>query len=207
MSAFAAHSAPAVVRAAVPAAGKAKAARRAMSVRSKAVAEPEVAAAGLEERGDVRNVAIIAHVDHGKTTLVDSMLAQSKVFRENEKVETRVMDSNDLERERGITILSKNTAVSYKGSKVSAERARARRAHCCWRWPPPTRPIPPARSLSVCSRAPCASGRPAGEVSRWRRSRRRGRGQNARGAARTPLTRAPRARPRTRASPPPDQHR
>ena len=136
--------------AAVPAAGKAKAARRAMSVRSKAVAEPEVAAAGLEERGDVRNVAIIAHVDHGKTTLVDSMLAQSKVFRENEKVETRVMDSNDLERERGITILSKNTAVSYKGSKVSAERARARRVHCCWRWPPPTRPIPPL------ARSPCA---------------------------------------------------
>ena len=62
-------------------------------------------------RNDIRNIAIIAHVDHGKTTLVDAMLKQSGVFRANEHVEERVMDSNDLERERGITILSKNTAV------------------------------------------------------------------------------------------------
>ena len=71
------------------------------------------------ERENIRNIAIIAHVDHGKTTLVDAMLAQSNVFRDNQQVEERVMDSNDLERERGITILSKNTAVSYKGNKIN----------------------------------------------------------------------------------------
>ena len=64
-------------------------------------------------RNDVRNIAIIAHVDHGKTTLVDELLKQSGVFRENQEVAERVMDSNDLERERGITILSKNTAVFH----------------------------------------------------------------------------------------------
>ncbi len=71
------------------------------------------------KREDVRNVAIIAHVDHGKTTLVDELLKQSGVFRENQEVQERVMDSNDLERERGITILSKNTAVFYKGTKIN----------------------------------------------------------------------------------------
>ena len=71
------------------------------------------------KREDVRNVAIIAHVDHGKTTLVDELLKQSGVFRENQKVAERVMDSNDIERERGITILSKNTAVMYKGTKIN----------------------------------------------------------------------------------------
>lgn len=70
-------------------------------------------------RDDVRNVAIIAHVDHGKTTLVDELLKQSGVFRANQEVADRVMDSNDIERERGITILSKNTAVSYKGTKIN----------------------------------------------------------------------------------------
>ncbi|NLB17038.1 MAG: translational GTPase TypA, partial [Clostridiales bacterium] len=64
-------------------------------------------------RNDLRNIAIIAHVDHGKTTLVDQMLKQGHVVRDNQQVETRVMDSNDLERERGITILAKNTAVHY----------------------------------------------------------------------------------------------
>jgi len=68
---------------------------------------------------NTRNIAIIAHVDHGKTTLVDAMLQQSGVFRENQEVRERVMDSNDLERERGITILSKNTAVEYKGVKIN----------------------------------------------------------------------------------------
>ena len=70
-------------------------------------------------REDVRNVAIIAHVDHGKTTLVDEMLKQGGAFRQNQVVEDRVMDSNDLERERGITILAKNTAVEYKGVKIN----------------------------------------------------------------------------------------
>ena len=71
------------------------------------------------KRQDVRNIAIIAHVDHGKTTLVDELLKQSGVFRENQEVAERVMDSNDIERERGITILSKNTAVYYKGIKIN----------------------------------------------------------------------------------------
>jgi len=71
------------------------------------------------QREDVRNIAIIAHVDHGKTTLVDELLKQSGVFRANQEVAERVMDSNDLERERGITILSKNTAVLYKGTKIN----------------------------------------------------------------------------------------
>ncbi|MBE5846795.1 MAG: translational GTPase TypA [Lachnospiraceae bacterium] len=72
-----------------------------------------------QTRNDVRNIAIIAHVDHGKTTLVDELLKQSGVFRENQEVAERVMDSNDIERERGITILSKNTAVMYKGTKIN----------------------------------------------------------------------------------------
>ncbi|EGO61811.1 translational GTPase TypA [Acetonema longum] len=71
------------------------------------------------KRTDLRNIAIIAHVDHGKTTLVDAMLRQSGIFRANEQVAERVMDSNDLERERGITILAKNTAVSYQGVKIN----------------------------------------------------------------------------------------
>lgn len=70
-------------------------------------------------RDDVRNIAIIAHVDHGKTTLVDSMLRQSGIFRANQVIEDRVMDSNDIEKERGITILSKNTAIYYKGKKIN----------------------------------------------------------------------------------------
>ena len=71
------------------------------------------------KRNDIRNIAIIAHVDHGKTTLVDELLKQSGVFRTGQVVEERVMDSNDIERERGITILSKNTAVTYKGVKIN----------------------------------------------------------------------------------------
>lgn len=73
----------------------------------------------MNARQDIRNIAIIAHVDHGKTSLVDQLLRQSGVFRKNQQVEDRVMDSNDIERERGITILSKNTAVEYKGVKIN----------------------------------------------------------------------------------------
>jgi len=73
----------------------------------------------IQKRENIRNVAIIAHVDHGKTTLVDELLKQSGVFRENQEVAERVMDSNDIERERGITILSKNTAVIYKDIKIN----------------------------------------------------------------------------------------
>src|SRR3712207_1204902 len=73
----------------------------------------------VQERKDVRNIAIIAHVDHGKTTLVDAMLKQSGTFRENEQVRERVMDSMDLERERGTTIMAKNTAVRYRDVKIN----------------------------------------------------------------------------------------
>src|SRR5512132_1535340 len=70
-------------------------------------------------RDNIRNLAIIAHVEHGKTTLVDGMLRQSHIFRENQQVAERVMDSNALERERGITIMAKNTAVIYRGRKIN----------------------------------------------------------------------------------------
>ncbi|GAB2249408.1 hypothetical protein Droror1_Dr00012767 [Drosera rotundifolia] len=73
----------------------------------------------LVRRKDVRNIAIVAHVDHGKTTLVDAMLKQAKVFRDNQFVQERIMDSNDLERERGITILSKNTSITYRDTKIN----------------------------------------------------------------------------------------
>lgn len=73
----------------------------------------------ITKRDNIRNIAIIAHVDHGKTTLVDGLLKQSGIFRQNQKVEDRIMDSSDLEKERGITILAKNTAVSYNGIKIN----------------------------------------------------------------------------------------
>src|SRR5512139_2362273 len=73
----------------------------------------------MKQRQDLRNLAIIAHVDHGKTTLVDAMLWQSGVFRDNEQVAERVMDSMDLEREKGITIMAKNTAIVYRGTKIN----------------------------------------------------------------------------------------
>ena len=73
----------------------------------------------METRDDLRNVAIVAHVDHGKTTLVDAMLWQSGSFRENQDVAERVLDSMDLEREKGITILAKNTAVRLGGTKIN----------------------------------------------------------------------------------------
>ncbi|RLN08834.1 hypothetical protein C2845_PM11G17550 [Panicum miliaceum] len=103
--------------------------RRPRSLRTSASLEQEVkevagspAPSGKSNqatRRDVRNIAIVAHVDHGKTTLVDSMLRQAKVFRDNQVVQERIMDSNDLERERGITILSKNTSITYKGTKIN----------------------------------------------------------------------------------------
>src|SRR4030065_2497620 len=71
------------------------------------------------KREDIRNIAIIAHVDHGKTTLVDAMLKQGGIFRDNQQVQERAMDNMDLERERGITIMAKNTAVEYKGVKIN----------------------------------------------------------------------------------------
>ena len=76
-------------------------------------------------RDDIRNIAIIAHVDHGKTTLVDELLKQSGTFRANQEVAERVMDSNDIEKERGITILSKNTAVMYKDTKAGLAEFKA----------------------------------------------------------------------------------
>src|SRR5215472_2115733 len=75
--------------------------------------------AGKRVRDDIRNVAIIAHVDHGKTTLVDGLLKQSHIFRDNQQVGELIMDSNELERERGITILAKNTAITYRGIKIN----------------------------------------------------------------------------------------
>src|SRR6266571_4420152 len=73
----------------------------------------------LIKRDDIRNVAIIAHVDHGKTTLVDGLLKQSHIFRENQQMGELIMDTNDQERERGITILAKNTAIIYQGTKIN----------------------------------------------------------------------------------------
>ena len=73
----------------------------------------------MTDQSKIRNIAIIAHVDHGKTTLVDAMLRQSGIFRENQQVDERVMDSNDLEKERGITILAKNTGLEYEGYKIN----------------------------------------------------------------------------------------
>ncbi len=74
---------------------------------------------GHARRGDIRNIAIIAHVDHGKTTLVDRLLQQTGTFRANERIVERVLDSNELERERGITILSKNASIRYRGVKIN----------------------------------------------------------------------------------------
>ncbi|KAL9232562.1 hypothetical protein vseg_007661 [Gypsophila vaccaria] len=82
-------------------------------------ASPSEKKSPLLRRNDVRNIAIVAHVDHGKTTLVDAMLKQAKVFRDNQFVQVRIMDSNDLERERGITILSKNTSITFKDTKIN----------------------------------------------------------------------------------------
>jgi GTP-binding protein len=87
----------------------------------------------MQRREDLRNVAIIAHVDHGKTTLVDAMLWQSGAFRANQDVAERVMDSMDLEREKGITILAKNTAVQY-GARSSTSSTRPATRTSAARW-------------------------------------------------------------------------
>ena len=99
-------------------------------------------------RPDVRNIAIIAHVDHGKTTLVDALLKQSNVFRENEHVGTLILDSNPLEREKGITIMAKNAAVDYKGGASNHRYARhadfGGESNACehgGRMHPPDRPV------------------------------------------------------------------
>src|SRR4051812_42079555 len=93
---------------------------RATQIRPGAVPSPAVPRLDhLAYRDDLRNVAIVAHVDHGKTTLVDAMLWQSGSFRENQDVAERVMDSHDLEREKGITILAKNTSVRHRGVKLN----------------------------------------------------------------------------------------
>ena len=89
---------------------------------------------------ELRNVAIIAHVDHGKTTLIDEMLKQSGIFRENENIVERVMDSNDLEKERGITILAKCTSINYKDIAN------------VWRWPPRGCARPPTWPISLAGR-------------------------------------------------------
>src|SRR3989475_10576538 len=97
----------------------------------------------VQQRDSIRNIAIIAHVDHGKTTLVDAMLWQSGLFRENESVPERIMDSIDLEREKGITIMAKNTAIAYRGVRINIVdtpgHARAGR-HGALR-PPAARPL------------------------------------------------------------------
>ena len=114
-------------------------------------------------RNDLRNVAIIAHVDHGKTTLVDAMLRQSGAFRDNQVVAERVMDSGDIERERGITILAKNCSCTYKGVKINivdtpghadfggeVERVlKMVNGVCCW-WMPPRAACP--RPVLFCRR-------------------------------------------------------
>src|SRR5690348_15539133 len=93
--------------------------RRTIAIPMQQVMDSPETGAARRVRADIRNVAIIAHVDHGKTTLVDGLLKQGKVFRENQQVGELIMDSNELERERGITILAKNTAVTYRGVKIN----------------------------------------------------------------------------------------
>ena len=151
------------------------------------------------QNNKLRNVAIIAHVDHGKTTLVDEMLKQGGVYRENQEVVDRVMDSNDLERERGITILAKNTAIHYKAiprSTSSTRRAtptsaarwsvssRWSTASSCW-WTPPRAPC---RRRALCF-PKCAGAGPPRDRGRQqdrppRPAHPRGRGRGARAAAR-----------------------
>ena len=105
---------------------------------------------------NIRNIAIIAHVDHGKTTLVDKMLYAGNLFRENQVTNDLMLDNNELERERGITILSKNVSINYKDTKIrstsstpQATRTSAARWNACSTWPTA------ASSWSMLSKAPC----------------------------------------------------
>ncbi len=154
----------------------------------------------MKTRADIRNVAIVAHVDHGKTTLVDKMLWQSGAFGEHQHVDERAMDSGDLEREKGITILAKNTAVHYTG-KAAARRAASPTASPSTSSTPPATPTSVARSSAACrwsTGSSCSSTRPRARCPRpasccARRSPRRCRSSSASTRSTAPTRASPRS--------------